>query len=89
MFGQLNNHESLCDIVVALEAHHSRCIILEWGEILFASANQKRDYRIFEDFAFFMIDQARKKQATDIFKLKEHVYTFDSTTISLCLSIFW
>ncbi len=35
------------------------------------------------------MEQARKKQATDIFKLKGHVYAFDSTTIPLCLSIFW
>lgn len=33
----------------------------------FASANQNRDYRIFEDFAFFMMNQVCKKQATDIF----------------------
>lgn len=45
--------------------------------------------RIFGDFAFFMMEQARKKQAIDIFKLKGHVYAFDSTTIPLCLSVFW
>ena len=26
---------------------------------------------------------------TDIFKLKGNVYAFDSTTIPLCLSVFW
>ena len=36
-----------------------------------------------------MMDQVRKKQVADIFKLKGHVYAFDSTTIPLCLSIFW
>lgn len=36
-----------------------------------------------------MIEQTRKKQATDIFKLKGHVYAFNSTTIPLCLSVFW
>lgn len=55
----------------------------------FATANQNRDYRIFEDFAFFMMEQARKKRATGIFKLKGNVYAFDSTTIPLCLSVFW
>lgn len=94
MFGQLSNRESLRDVVVALEAHHTKCYHLGIGrnpiaKTTFASANQNRDYRIFEDFAFFMMEQARKKQATDIFKLKGHVYTFDSTTIPLCLSIFW
>ena len=79
IFGQLSNRESLRNVVVTLEAHHTT----------FASVNQNRDYRIFEDFAFFMMEQARKKQATDISKLKRHVYAFDSTTIPLCLSIFW
>ena len=94
MFGQLSNRESLRDVVVALEAHHTKCYHLGIGrnpiaKTTFASANQNRDYRIFEAFAFFMMEQARKKQATDIFKLKGHVYAFDSTTIPLCLSIFW
>lgn len=94
MFGQLSNRESLRDVVVALEAHHTKCYHLGIGrnpiaKTTFASANQNRDYRIFEDFEFFMMEQARKKQATDIFKLKGHVYAFDSTTIPLCLSIFW
>ena len=94
MFGQLSNRESLRDVVVALEAHHTKCYHLGIGrnpiaKTTFASANQNRDYRIFENFAFFMKEQARKKQATDIFKLKGHVYAFDSTTIPLCLSIFW
>lgn len=30
----------------------------------FASANQNRDHRIFEDFAFYMMEQARKKRVT-------------------------
>ena len=46
-------------------------------------------YRIFEDFAFYMMEQARKKRVTDVCKLKGNVYAFDSTTIPLCLSVFW
>ena len=94
MFGQLSNRESLRDVVVALEAHHSKCYHLGMGKkpvakTTFATANQNRDYRIFEEFAFFMMEQARKKRATDIFRLKGNVYAFDSTTIPLCLSVFW
>ena len=70
MFGQLCNRESLRDVVVALEAHQSKCYYLGMGrnpiaKTTFAAANQNRDYRIFEDFAFFMMEQARKKRATD------------------------
>ena len=94
MFGQLSNRESLRDVVVALEAHHSKRYHLGMGrepiaKTTFATANQNRDYRIFEEFAFFMMEEARSKRAVDIFKLKGHVYAFDSTTIPLCLSIFF
>ena len=94
MFGQLSNRESLRDLIVALEAHQSKRYHLGLGrepiaKTTFATANQNRDYRIFEEFAFYMMDQARSKRATDIFKLKGKVYAFDSTTIPLCLSVFW
>lgn len=93
MFGQLSNRESLRDVVVALEAHQSKRYHLGMGrepiaKTTFAKANQNRDYRIFEEFAFFMMEEARSKRAVDIFKLKGHVYAFDSTTIPLCLSVF-
>lgn len=94
MFGQLSNRESLRDLIVAFEAHRAKQYHLGLGrkpiaKTTFASANQNRDYRIFEDFAFYMMEQARKKRVTDIFKLKGYVYAFDSTTIPLCLSVFW
>ena len=94
MFGQLSNRESLRDLVVALEAHRSKCYHLGMGrkpiaKTTFATANQNRDYRIFEEFAFFMMEQARQKRVTDIFKLDGNVYAFDSSTIPLCLSVFW
>ena len=94
MFGQLSNRESLRDLVVALEAHRSKCYHLGIGrkpiaKTTFATANQNRDYRIFEEFAFFMMEQARQKRVTDIFKLDGNVYAFDSSTIPLCLSVFW
>ncbi len=94
MFGQLCNRESLRDVIVALEAHRSKCFHLGLGrkpiaKTTLATANQNRDYRIFEEFAFYMMTQAREKRATDIFKLGGKVYAFDSTTIPLCLSVFW
>lgn len=54
-----------------------------------AKANQDRDYRIFEEFAYYLVSEARQKRTSDIFKLDGNVYAFDSTTIDLCLSIFW
>lgn len=94
MFGQLSNRESLRDLIVALEAHQSKCFHLGLGrkpiaKTTLATANQNRDYRIFEEFAFYMMEQARRNRAADIFKLGGKVYAFDSSTIPLCLSVFW
>lgn len=94
MFGQLSNRESLRDLIVALEAHQSKCFHLGLGrkpiaKTTLATANQNRDYRIFEEFAFYMMEQARRNRAADIFKLGGKVYAFDSTTIPLWLSVFW
>jgi hypothetical protein len=94
MFGQLSNRESSRDLIVALEAHQSKRYHLGLGrepiaKTTFATANQNRDYRIFEEFAFYMMDLARSKRAMDIFRLKGNIYAFDSTTIPLCLSVFW
>ena len=48
MFGQLSNRESLRDLIVALEAHHSKCYHLGMGKNVLksslAKANQDRDY---------------------------------------------
>ena len=93
MFGQLCNRDGLRDLIVALEAHSSKLYHLGMGKSVTRSnlskANENRDYRIFEEFAKFMIDLARQKRATSIFDLEGKVYAFDSTTIDLCLEVFW
>lgn len=92
MFGQLCNRESLRDLIVALNVHQEKCYHLGVGKHVtrsnLAKVNENRDYRIFEDFAFYMISEARKKRVNDIFKLNGNVYAFDSTTIDLCLKLF-
>jgi len=93
MFGQLTNRESLRDLIVIIEAHRNKCYHLGFGKHVtksnLAKANQDRDCRIFEEFAYFLVAEARIKRITDIFKLGGSVYAFDSTTIDLCLSVFW
>jgi hypothetical protein len=93
MFGQLCNRESLRDLIVALDAHRSKCYHLGMGKNVskssLARANQDRDYRIFEEFAYQLVTKARERRKTDIFNLGGNVYAFDSTTIDLCLSVFW
>ena len=81
MFGQLSNRASLRDLIVVLEAHRGKLYHLGLGKNVskttLAKSNQERDYRIFEEYAYFLVDEAQRKRATDIFKLGGNVYAFD------------
>lgn len=92
MFGQLSRRESLRDLIVAVEVHSGKSKFLGFGDSVtrsnLAKANQNRDYRIFEEFAYYMVEQARNKNVTKIFNLGGTVCAFDSTTIELCLAVF-
>ena len=85
MFGQLSNRESLRDLVVAMEAHAGKLYHLGIGKSVTRSnlskANVQRDYRIFEEYATFMIAEARKRRITKIFELDGHVYIFRSIPV--------
>ena len=49
----------------------------------------EKDYWIiFEEFSYYMIEEARRRRIDNIFEVEGHVYAFDSTTINLCLSVF-
>jgi hypothetical protein len=93
MFGQLTNRESLRDLIVAIDSHSSKCYHLGFGKNVTRSnlskANENRDFKIFEVYAYHLIEIARKKRSNSDFEIQGKVYAFDSTTIDLCLSIFW
>ena len=83
MFGQLSDRESLRSLIVTLDAHHSKWYHLGMGKNIskssLARANQDRDYHIFEEYAYNLVNQARKKKTAHIFDLGGSVYAFDST----------
>jgi hypothetical protein len=93
MFGQLTHRDSLRDLVVVLEAHSKKSYHLGLGKSVtrsnLAKTNGKRNYRIFEAFAFHLISIARHKRVNEDFEIKGQVYAFDSSTIDLCLNVFW
>ena len=96
IFGQLTGRDSLRDLMVSIEPHSPKYYHLGFGKgssrSNFANANEKRDCRIFEDYAFHLIEQARKSSIVDQdfqLNIDGNVYAFDSTTIDLCLSVFW
>jgi hypothetical protein len=54
-----------------------------------AKVNERREPQIFEDFAYHMINIARKKRINKDFVIDGKVYAFDSATIDLFLNVFW
>jgi IS4 transposase len=94
-FGQLSYRESLRDIVACLASHHQKLYHLGFRSLgtvsALARANEKRDWRIYRDFALILISEARTLYidepniANDI---SGACYAIDSTSIELCLSLF-
>ncbi len=96
IFGQLTGRDSLRDLMISIEPHKPKYYHLGFGKGTsrsnFANANEKRDCRIFEEYAFHLIDLARKSSITDQdfqLDIDGKVYAFDATIIDLCLSVFW
>lgn len=93
-FAQLTGRHSLRDIETCLNSIKPKLYHLGFrGTIArntLAKANQKRDWRIYADFAHILIAQARALYAHDrlAVDLEQTVYAFDSTTIDLCLKLF-
>ena len=96
VFGQLTGRDNLRDLMISIEPHKPKFYHLGFGKGTsrsnFANSNEKRDCRVFEDFAYYLIDLAKQSSIVDQdFQLiiDGNVYAFNSTTIDLCLSVFW
>jgi hypothetical protein len=95
VFGQLTARDSMRDLMLSLEAHQPKYYHLGFGSTVsrrnFGTANERRNYRIFEEFAYVLIEEARRSCYRDDFEIEVdgNVYALDSTTIDLCLNVFW
>ena len=93
-FAQLTHRESLRDIETCLNSHHEKLYHIGFRSSIsrstLADANERRDYRIFQDFGYHLIQIAQRLyQGEELaINLKETLYALDSTTIDLCLSMF-
>ena len=94
-FAQLTNRESLRDIESCLDAVSSKLyhsgVKSKVKKSTLADANEKRDWRIYAEFAQLLIQEARKLYKDDnnfSVEIDEIAYALDSSTIDLCLSLF-
>ena len=95
MSGQLSNCDSLRNLLVCISVYQPKHYHLGLGKSISRSnlsqANERRDHRIFELFAYEMSARARTCYMADsIFNLliQANVYAFDATIIDLCLKVF-
>ena len=83
-------------LVLCLNAHRKKFHHLglsgKISKSTLSDANEKRDWRIYADFAQVLIKKVRQLDGglneSDI-ELNNMVYALDSTTIDLCLDVFW
>jgi hypothetical protein len=94
MFAQLTARSSLRDITTCLRGQQAKLYHAGLrgtvARSTLADANERRDCRIFEDFALHLIGIARPLYAQDglAAELGQTVYAIDSSTIDLCLELF-
>ena len=94
-FAQLTSRSSLRDIEACLCAHQSKLYHMGIRSPIVArntlsKANERRDWRIYADFAQSLIRTARPLYAKEDLglDLDNTIYALDSSTIDLCLSVF-
>ena len=93
-FAQMTGLESLREIELGLRVQSEKLyhsgIRSSGARSTLADANEKRDWRIFADFAQILIREAAVLYAGETFgaELNQTAYALDSTTIDLCLSLF-
>lgn len=93
-FAQLTYRESLRDVEACLRAVRGKLYHMGIHTTVsrnnLSNANERRDWRIYADFAQVLIPEALRLYADEDLgiDLKETVYALDSTTIDLCLSMF-
>lgn len=94
LFAQFTYRESLRDIETCLRALGPKLYHMgirgRVSRNTLAVANEKRDWRIYAEFAQVLIAHARTLYAGEALDLDldQTVYAFDSSTIDLCLKLF-
>lgn len=94
VYAQLTARESLRDVETCLRAMREKLYHVGFrshvARSTLASANERRDWRIYHDFAQVLIQRARRLYANEplAVALERTVYAIDSTLIELCLSLF-
>jgi DDE family transposase/uncharacterized protein DUF4372 len=93
MIAHIRQERSLRDLDITLNAHASKLYHMGLSQAprsTLADANERRDYRIYEELAKLLMARARREYAgTELsMDISNAVYALDASTIDLCLSLF-
>ena len=93
VLAHIRQENSLRDIDIVLNVHSSKLYhigIKQCPKSTFADANERRDYRIYEEFAKSLMHRARREYAQTELALEvdNAVYALDASIIDLTLSLF-
>jgi len=93
-YAQLSGRESLRDIENMPNSHRDKLYHVgirgAVSRSTLADANERRDWRIFQDLGHVLIGiaQGLYRDEPIAVELKQPLYAFDSTVVDLCLSLF-
>ena len=94
IFGQITACTSLRDICLCLKAHQNNLYHLGIKQNVVHStlsrANDNRNYRIFQDFGYYLIEQVRPlftKDKIPLVDLENTIFALDSTSISVSINL--
>jgi hypothetical protein len=91
LYAQVSGKKSLRDIEAGLKVQHGSWYHLGIANIARSTvsyANSRRDYRLYENLFYRKLQECRDYTPRHKFRFKNPLYTLDSTTIDLCLSVF-
>ena len=91
LYAQATGKKSLRDIETGFNMHQNTWHHLGIKTVAKSSisdANNKKSYQIFEKLFYALLEQCKDVTMNKEFKFNNPLYSFDSTTINLCLSIF-
>ena len=93
-FGQLTNLNSIRDICLCLKAHNNKLYHLGIKNYVshttLSRANEKRDWQIFSDFGYYLIELVRplyKNSVVPHLSIENELFALDSTTISCSINL--
>lgn len=92
LYAQCCGHQSLRDIETGFLSQASKLYHLGLPDKIcrntLSNANLKRDSDIYQDFFYKLVDRCKDLTPKHKFRFKNPLYSFDATTISLCLTVF-